>query len=589
MCGILVVISKTSERLDKVRCQAILKKMTHRGPDHFFDSLLHNGRLYMGQTILSITGTPDEALNHYQVSRSGQLNIVINGEIYNFASLSRRYLNGFDLKTGTDTEVLVNLYDVLTAQEVAPLLNGMYAYSVFNSETGKLHVARDLIGEKVLYTFEDEQVIIFASETSSIIDYLGQHEVNTSLVQDYFFTRHLLTHETTLFRGIHVISPGKVIEINLNSYSQATIYDSSLKSLISESKSETYANCNEQELLEELERVCRNSASLLSPDIGCASIFSGGVDSSIASWFMDQQSDQSPWLVTLQFGEKDIVSKSVSRFEPYLSSPVHAVDVSEERFTRMMDRFYGEYKTMMATHSFVSQMILSEYVSDNGYKVLIGGDGADELFGGYEYYKNFASIKRIPDENPSPYSGFVGSTLVLNQHDRQKFRDLKKIEWENALALFSHIDDAQDRMLQAVLYLDSLIEMETVGLRSSDLMSMANSVESRGFFVTKDMLEFAINIPAKYNINLASTDPLMITKPLLKKLFIKIFDADLLFKKQGYSGYPNEAGCALVKGNYGLTKKLLGISSQKLDTILTDRAMEWKVLNTELFLKALQD
>jgi len=241
---------------------------------------------------------------------------------------------------------------------------------------------------------------------------------------------------------------------------------------------------------------------------------------------------------------------------------------------------------MMATHSFVSQMILSEYVSENGYKVLIGGDGADELFGGYEYYKKFAVIKQVPDENPSPYSGFVGSAIELRQHDRRKFRDLKKIEWENALTLFSHIDDAQDRTLQAILYLDSLIEMETVGLRSSDLMSMANSVESRGFFVTRDMLEFAINIPAKYKLDFASTDPLMVTKPLLKKLFIKIFDADLLFKKQGYSGYPNEAGHRLVNGDFRHAEQLLELTPQKLKKVTSDRAMECKFLNTELFLRS---
>ena len=586
MCGIFVAISKSNNKLDRGKCRSILKKMTHRGPDRFFDSLLYDGRLYMGQTILSITGRPDEALNHYRVSRSGLRNIVINGEIYNYASLARRYLNGFDLRTGTDTEVLVNLHDILTAQEITPLLNGMYAYSVFDSETGKLYVARDLVGEKVLYTYEDDKVVIFASETTSIIEYLGYCEVNKSLIQDYFFTRHLLTHETTLFGGIHVMPPGKVIEINLNSYSQTVIYDCSLKNLISETKLEIYDNCSEEELLEELEGVCRASAKLLKPAIGCASIFSGGIDSSLASWFMDQQSGQSPWFVTLQFGDKDFVSNSVSRFVPFLSGPIHTLDVSEQRFTHNMDRFYSKYKTMMATHSFVSQMILSEYVSDNGYKVLIGGDGADELFGGYEYYKNFTSIKQIPEENPSPYSGFVSSSLELNKHEKKDFRELKKIEWENALALFSHVDDVQDRVLQAVLYLDSLIEMETVGLRSSDLMSMANSVESRGFFVTRDMLEFAVNIPAKYKIDLTSSDPLMVTKPLLKKLFTKIFNASLLFEKQGFSGYPNEGGRALVKNDYRLVQEFLSISSRQLDSIVTENATEWKALNTELFLRS---
>ena len=587
MCGILVVISKTGRRLDKARCQSALKKMTHRGPDQFFDSLLCDDRLYMGQTILSITGKPDIELRFYQASKSGLWNIVINGEIYNYKSLSRRYLNDLDLDTGTDTEVVVNLYDVVSPLKIATLLSGMYAYGVFNSETEKLYIARDLVGEKVLYTYEDDQATIFASETRSIIEYLGHYQVDNEFINNYFFTRHLLMNEVTLFSGIRVISPGTVIEINLNSYSQTKLYNGSLSNLISESKSETYAGCSEEELLEELEEACRVSARLLKPDIGYASIFSGGVDSSLASWFMDQQSGQPPWFVTLQFGDKDSVAKSISKFEPYLSAPVNAFNVSKERFTRMMDRFYREYKTMMATHSFISQMVLSEFVSDNGFRVLIGGDGADELFGGYEYYKKFGSLTQIPDENPSPYSGFVPSKPQLNPNIRRDFRDKKKLEWEKALALFSHISNLQEKTLQAVLYLDSKIELETVGLRSSDLMSMANSVESRSFFVTRHMLEFAINLPAKYKINLASTDPLMVTKPLLKKLFIKIFDVELLFKKQGYSGYPNESGRVLVNDSYKKLKRALNFKQQQLGLARTDAVIEWKMMNAELFLRSL--
>jgi asparagine synthetase B (glutamine-hydrolysing) len=137
-----------------------------------------------------------------------------------------------------------------------------------------------------------------------------------------------------------------------------------------------------------------------------------------------------------------------------------------------------------------------------------------------------------------------------------------------------------------MLYLDSLIEMETVGLRSSDLMSMTHSIEGRSFFVAREMLEFSINLPIKYKINFDEKNPLLITKPLLKKLFIRIFGEDLLFEKQGYSGYPNESAEELLKGDYSMFMNTMNMTSDN-DNFKNNRAIEWKIMNTEMFFRSL--
>ena len=138
--------------------------------------------------------------------------------------------------------------------------------------------------------------------------------------------------------------------------------------------------------------------------------------------------------------------------------------------------------------------------------------------------------------------------------------------------------------IQSILLLDSSIQLESVGIRASDTMSMMSSVESRGFFLTADMISFALNTPAEHKINIDSQDTKLITRPLMKDLFIKKFGSDLLKPKQGFSGYPNEALRKLVGQDFKLTKQYLEITNIDDLEIQEDIALEWKLLNCEYFL-----
>jgi asparagine synthase (glutamine-hydrolysing) len=587
MCGIFVAFSKRGNILDLNKCRSVLKKLAHRGPDFSFDSIKHGGSLFMGQTVLSITGKPDERLQNYQLSKSKRFNLVLNGEIYNYKQLAAIHLESIAWDTGTDAEVLVNLYEKVEPRRLAKELQGMYAYCVFDSKLNRLYIARDLVGEKCIYMYEDDNVILFASETSTILEYLNEYQLNSDTLHSYFYSRHLLTPHQTLFKGIVALPVGTCFEVNLDTYIKKKIHEETLSDLINVSKYEQLDSMSEEELLEELDAICKKNAKMLAPRTKYASIFSGGIDSSIASWYMLKESTMPPsMLVALQFGDKDVVSKQVGRFEEKLGVPVFSCNISQEEFSSGMRKFYEEYKTMMATHSFVSQMILSNIVKEKGCKVIIGGDGADELFGGYEYYKKFDSFTDFPSENPSPYSGFIDSERCFDGYNKEEYRNFKKIEWDHAIKKFSHVEEKKERTLQAVLYLDSFIEMETVGLRSSDLMSMAGSIEGRSFFVTKGMLEFGINLPIRHKINFHSQNSLFVTKPLLKKSFVKLFGKELLFGKQGYSGYPNESATQIVQGDYSRAAHYLSLSNRDIKQIIADRSTEWKLLNTELFLRA---
>src|SRR6266851_3303375 len=149
MCGILVALSKVGP-VDAPACRRALSTMYWRGPDFAFSHVWED-RLFLGQSVLSITGDPRSGLGRYQRSPSERYEVLYNGEIYNLDELVARFFATrpeLVPRYGTDTEALVNLHEVLVPADVPAALDGMYAYALFDQSARQLHLARDVQGEK---------------------------------------------------------------------------------------------------------------------------------------------------------------------------------------------------------------------------------------------------------------------------------------------------------------------------------------------------------------------------------------------------------------------------------------------------------
>tara|TARA_B110000091_G_C13445709_1_gene321914 strand:- start:157 stop:588 length:432 start_codon:yes stop_codon:yes gene_type:complete len=131
--------------------------------------------------------------------------------------------------------------------------------------------------------------------------------------------------------------------------------------------------------------------------------------------------------------------------------------------------------------------------------------------------------------------------------------------------------------------MDSTIQLSSNGLRGADLMAMLHSVEARSVFLRRDIVKFALNLPLKFKIDLKSNN-LLNTKILLKKVFLKHFSKKLIVKKQGFAGFPNESSQYLGDKNDYLLKKIFNIKNYKKKIANLDRATEWKLINTEMYL-----
>ena len=182
MCGILLIFSK-KKKLDKKVCTSASKLIKSRGPDHFFENYFLNNRLYISNSILSITGEIKKERGLFK-SKNTNFLIAFNGEIYNWDKIKN--LNEEFYQFQNDTEVLVNMHEKFAPSEIPKKIDGMFAYCIYDQKKKKIYFASDVQGEKKLFYFNNEDYLIISSTISSILAVLGKEELNLNSINNYF-------------------------------------------------------------------------------------------------------------------------------------------------------------------------------------------------------------------------------------------------------------------------------------------------------------------------------------------------------------------------------------------------------------------
>ena len=586
MCGILVAFAKKGT-LDENSCSKASKKIFSRGPDFNFSRYKLNGKLFLSQTVLSVTGNPQNNL-HYTTSKTGKYEILFNGEIYNFKDLHKNILNGRGHAniSKTDTETLVNLHEECDSSKVFESLKGMFAYVLFDSQKNILTIARDIVGEKVLYQYEDESIFIVSSQIGPILELAKDIRIDKDILKEYFFTRHLITREKTVYKNLTTILPGSLKTIDLNEFKIKLQKRYTFSDWFNSDELKKNIEKSSDNLLNNMNNVFAENAKTISPQINYFSVLSGGVDSSLVSKYLYENSDLKPNLICLQFPNKDAIASEINNFNKFFTGSIHTKMVTEDLFKDFIKDSYQSICMPLPTHSFISQAILAKEVNNLGSKVLLTGDGGDELFGGYEFYKTLKEYHILPEQNPSIYSGVVDIGINFNNWKAGELREESQNIWNKTTQLFKDFGP-NEATIQSILLLDSTVQLESVGIRASDTMSMMSSVESRGFFLSQDIVSLALHTPGIHKINNITPNEENMTRPLLKDLFKKNFGADLLKPKQGFSGFPNESMKKIIT-DYKVTQDFLEITNLGDFSIEKNIALEWKLLNTEYFLREFQ-
>jgi asparagine synthase (glutamine-hydrolysing) len=584
MCGILTVINKKGHPLDILSCQRALSFLTPRGPDLSCWEMV-NENFFFGQTILSITGNIDDG-SHLE-SESGQYRLVLNGEIYNYSDLLNRYLdnNVFTKKdSGTDSQVLVNLHDVMEMRQIPSVLDGMYAYVVWDKKNNVLAIARDPQGEKSLYVFEDAERIIISSEISPILSLVPQEKFNVQRLRDYFHTRHLMFLESTIYPHIRQLLPGSLEIYDLINRKRTFKQRRDLADLIDPDRMLANKDRTMDDLVDECDEVlARCIKEMLPLERKYASVLSGGVDSSLITHYVCKYGSPE-FLVAVNHVGKDRISSNLEPFKKYFSQTIKVLDVDPFSYGQEISRCQRVCRSPLMSHSFIGQSIQSAYVRSQGCRVLFGGDGADEYFGGYGCYH----MEELPkdDLSPSFYTRYYETSFCFVENINSGYREELVSAWEKALAAYRHIPDERERICHAMMFCDATWQLPSVGLRGSDLMSLMWAVETRSPFIRLPLIQFALNLPLFCkSIQDNGSVPLWRAKPILKKLFARYFSEELLFEKQGFAGFPNESAALIGEPRSYLAFDVLGISHADEEIIVQNRDLLWKLINVEYFLR----
>lgn len=561
MCGIngLIAFNKYAQLSKKLTTMDNL--IYHRGPDASGEFVLSENHysIAMGMRRLSIIDL--DSGNQPMYSEDQTIVIVFNGEIYNFLFLREQLITqGVVFKTKSDTEVILKLYEKEGPSSFGKL-DGMFAFSIFDKTLGKVFIARDFFGEKPLYFSHNSEGFIWASELKSIIGILDEKPNINSVGLSLFFQLTYIPAPYTIYEGINKLEANAYIELNCNenSYSLFEIERPVSQFSIKSTKDAVRMT---HDLVQK--SVLDRSIS----DVPLGTFLSGGVDSSIVSLCLSQQQNAKIDTFSIGFENKYFDESDKSRIvSKLINSNHHEFIISESDLKSNIDDIILNFDEPFADSSALPSYLVSK-LTKNYVKVVLTGDGGDEVFGGYNKYyigklnQKYTSL--ISQKMHSKFLRLVNKFLISRSDIRGlRFKARKLInsidygqdfyyniislgfnenEINKLLKVHLSMPDAlkyyKDKSLRQTdslkLYrsIDKQLSLEGDMLVKVDRTSMLASLECRAPFLNRELWDFSNQLPESYLIN--GWDK----KFILKEAFKKYFPNDFLNKSKKGFGIP---------------------------------------------------
>ncbi len=375
MCGIVGILGKETKNKESI-VRNMNNAIIHRGPDD--DGFFVDDDVALAMRRLSII---DISLGKQPIySEDQNLLIFFNGEIYNYKELREDLIsNGYKFKTNTDTEVIVHLYSQYGKGALSKL-RGMFAFCIYDRSLKKIFIARDQFGIKPLYYFKkDNKILAFSSEIKSILFHPDfKKEVNDKAVFNYLKFQYNPLEET-FFKNIFCLKPGHFLEVDV--FSNSFVLERYYSFSFSDKREDDFDKVK-NDLYSVLEDSVKHH---LIADVSVGSFLSGGVDSSIIAFLIKKVSSKKNKTFTMSFdvsGEK----KEARETSDFLDTEHFDITVSKDEYLKELPKVVWHFDEPVADPSAVGLYFLAKNASKE-VKVVLSGEGADELFGGYNIYR----------------------------------------------------------------------------------------------------------------------------------------------------------------------------------------------------------
>lgn len=509
MCGICGYSGKFDVPAEQER---VLERMTatlvHRGPDssgkYVRDSV---GLGFRRLSLLDLAGGNQPLHNE-----DGSIVLICNGEIYNHEELKKELLQNHQFRTRSDVEVVIHLYEQF-GPDLLQMLNGQFAFCLYDSRKQTMLLARDPFGICPLYYTIAEGVFIFGSEIKAILVHpLVKREVDlTGLDQVLSFPG--LVSPRTMFKGIQSLKSGHYLLVNSNSVQIHEYWD-----LVYPREDEVSYDRNECEYLEELQCILDDSVRLrLKADVPVGFYLSGGLDSSlIAALIHKNVPGQKLHSFAIDFEDKAFSEgKYQSLVARAVGSDHHTITFGWEEIAGRLGRVVSHSECPLKETYNTASLALSECVRSIGISAVLTGEGADELFAGYVGYRfdRFRRETPVDDKGQRDIEDTIreqlwGDPRLFYEHDYASFSDLKRALYAPAVNenfpefnCLNHelVDREKIKGRQFVhqrSYLDFKLRMSDHLLTDhGDRMALANSVEGRYPFLDPRLVRLATRMP----------------------------------------------------------------------------------------------
>lgn len=529
MCGIAGIISTQNEFIQHSHLQKMADTLAHRGPNaegFWMNEQQTIGFAHRRLSIIDLNNNANQPF-HYQ-----HCSIVFNGEIYNYIELKEfLYTKGFSFTTQSDTEVILAAY-LFWGKDCLKEFDGMFAFAIYDDEEKEVFIARDRFGEKPLYyqlqKKKDQTHFYFASEMKALWSVDIKKEIHHQQMLNYLtlgFTSNPSDPSQTFYQNINSLPAGYYITISL--YEQII----SQKKWYNLEKSESRKIGKSEKVINQFSSLLQSSIQKrLRSDVSIGTSLSGGIDSSSIISNIHQLSNQEqyqPTTFTASFpnfiNDETSYSKQVADI---FKLKQHFITPTAEDLISKFEQLMLHQEEPLQSSSVFTQFMVYEKAKEQNISVLLDGQGADEILGGYKKYTHWflqelllKNIFKFPKEKsllktnefleqwnyknyfaalmPDVTAGQLTKKAIQQQTQNSFIHKDYLLQFQNKQTLQKPVINSLNDILHFSTIHFGLQEL----LRYADRNSMAHSREVRLPFLSHELVEFVFSLPSKYKIN----------------------------------------------------------------------------------------